>query len=202
MSADQFYQSLTYLVPTGFAWPRDPNTTLMRTLRGVAGSFSELHDWTRSTAADWLPHRTLRRLPEWESATGLPDACFGPLQRYSDRQARLLARLRGWSGDYSDSSPASIGGIEAFVANMGYPGTTARYNTPFRAGRDRVGRRLGVLDGRLHVLIPVSSTAFRAGVNRVSDRLLQRPISLAEIVCALERRIPARYELNVILTEI
>lgn len=199
MSADQFYQSLTYLVPTGFAWPRDSNTTLMRTLRGVAGSFSELHDWTLSTAADWLPHMTRNRLSEWEQAAGLPDACFGPLQSPAERQARLLARLRGWSGAYADSSPASIGAIEAFLANMGYPGI-ARYNTPFRAGRDRVGRSLGVLDGRLHVLIPVSSAPFHVSANRAGERLVKRPISLAEMVCALERRISARYQLNVILT--
>lgn len=199
MSTAQFYQSLTYLVPTGFAWPRDPSTTLMRTLRGVAGSFSELHDWTLGTAADWLPHRTRNRLAEWEQATGLPDACFGPLQSQDDRQSRLLARLRGWSGAYTDSSPASPGAIEAFLTNMGYPGT-ARYNTPFRVGRDRVSRRLGVLDGRLHVMVPVSSTPFRVGINRASDRLVKRQVSIAEMVCALERRIPARYQLNVILT--
>jgi len=199
MSAGQFYQSLTYLVPTGFAWPRDPSTTLMRTLHGVAASFSELHDWTLSTAADWLPHMTRNRLSEWEQAAGLPDTCFGPLQSPADRQARLLARLRGWSGVYTDSSPASIGAIEAFLSNMGYPGI-ARYNTPFRVGRDRAGRRLGVLDGRLHVLVPVSSTPFRVGVGRVGDRLIRRPVALAEMVCALERRIPARYQLNVILT--
>lgn len=199
MSAAQFYQSLTYLVPTGFAWPRDPNTTLMRTLRGVAASFSELHDWTLSTAADWLPHMTRNRLAEWEQAAGLPDDCFGPLQSSADRQARLLVRLRGRSGAYADSSPASLGAIEAFLANMGYPGV-ARYNTPFRVGRDRVNRRLGVLDGRLHVLVPVSSSPFRVGANHVGERLVKNPVSLAEMVCALERRIPARYQLNVILT--
>lgn len=198
MSAAQFYQSLTYLVPTGFAWPRDPNTTLMRTLHGVAAGFSELHDWTLSTAADWLPHMTRNRLAEWEQAAGLPDDCFGPLQSPSDRQARLLARLRGWSGAYADSSPASLGAIEAFLANMGYPGV-ARYNTPFRAGRDRTGRRLGVLDGRLHVLVPVQGVPMRVGVGRVGDRLKKRPIELAEMVCALQRRIPARFDLNVIL---
>lgn len=199
MSVEQFYQSLTYLVPTGFAWPRDPGTTLMRMLRGVAGSFSELHDWTHGAAADWLPHNTRNRLAEWELATGLPDACFGPLQSVADRQSRLLARLRGWSGAYSDSSPASPGAIEAFLANMGYPGTV-RYNAPFRVGRDRVSRRLGVLDGRLHVLVPVSNTPFRVGTTHAGERLVKRPVSLAEMVCALERRIPARYQLNVILT--
>lgn len=198
-STDRYYQSLTYLVPTGFAWPRNPDSVLMRVLLGVASAFAEHHDWTRQSADEWLPHLTRTRLTEWEGATGLPDPCFGPLQSYGDRRARVVARLRGWVGDYGDSSPASPGAIEVFIANMGYPGS-ARYNVPFRVGRDRVGRRMGVLDGRLHVLIPVSSTSFRAGINRVSERLVKRPISLAEMVCSLEHRIPARYQLNVILT--
>lgn len=195
-TVDRFYQSLTYLVPTGFAWPRDPSSTLMRTLRGVAGSFAELDDWTHQASSEWLPHLTRTRLPEWESACGLPDPCFGPLQSYVDRQARVVARLRGWSGAYDDSSPASTGAIEAFIANMGYT-ATARYNTPFRAGRDRVGRRLGLLDGQFHVLVAVADDPFRVGLQRVGDRLIKRPISISEMVCTLEKRLPARFQLNV-----
>lgn len=196
---DPFYQSMTYLMPVGYAWPRDPSSTLMRVLQGMAGAFGELHRWTHRSATEWLPHMTVTRLGEWETALGLPDPCFGPLQSYADRRARVLARLRGWQGAYGDSSPASVGAIEAFIANMGYEGRAA-YNTPFRVGRDRVGRRLGVLDGRLHVHIPIVSDPMRVGVGRVGDRLIGRPITVSELVCALEHRVPARFNLNVILT--
>lgn len=197
MSAEKFYQSLTYLVPTGFAWPRDSNTTLMRTLRGVAGSFSELHDWTLNTAADWLPHRTRNRLAEWEQATGLPDVCFGPLQTMDARRGHLLSRLRGPSGFYADSSPAALGAIVAVIANMGFT-ATAHYNTRFRCRRDRVGRRLGRNDGKLYVLMAMDGLTLRVGTGRAGDRLIERSPAVVEMACALERYVPARFELNVV----
>ncbi|URI11049.1 DUF2313 domain-containing protein [Aquincola tertiaricarbonis] len=198
-SADRFSQALQHLLPQGYAWPRDPSSVLMRLLRGMAASFAELHDYTAHTAGEWLPHATRTRLEEWEAATGLPDPCFGPLQTYADRQARLVAKLRGPTGAYDDSSPAAPGAIEAFCQSMGFD-AEVRYNTPFRAGRDRVGRRLGQLDGRLYVLVPVADIPFRVGRQRVGARLVQRPPGLAEMACSLEKIVPARYALNIVFT--
>ncbi|MDR3370726.1 hypothetical protein [Rhodoferax sp.] len=75
---DKFWQALTYLLPSGFAWPRDPNSVVMRVMRALAGALSDLHDFTTLTANQWQPHQTITRLDEWEEATGLPDACFAP----------------------------------------------------------------------------------------------------------------------------
>jgi hypothetical protein len=58
---DQFWQALASLLRSGFAWPRDPNSTLMRAL---ALSFNELHEFTRLTAVQWQPHQTATRLAE------------------------------------------------------------------------------------------------------------------------------------------
>lgn len=197
MSADQFYQSLTYLVPTGFAWPRDPNTMLMRTVRGIAGMFAELHDWTLHAAAEWLPHRTSTRMEEWEAATGLPDRCYSTVQTFEQRRGHLLARLRGARGAYVDSSPAAPGAIEALCADAGYP-ATVRHNTQFRCGRNRVSDRLGPTDARLYVLLHSTAQPFRVSINRVGDRLAVRPDALVQLACALERYVPARFELHVI----
>ena len=192
-----FRQALAYLLPQGFAWPRDPDSVWMRLLGGVADAFDELDAFTNQAVAEWLPHSTHTRLAEWEEATNLPDACFGPTQTYVDRQARVLARLRGPSGEYADSSPAALSAYEAFCRNLGFE-ATAHYNTRFRCGRDRVGRRLGTNDGVLHVLVTVDQTPFRVGTNRVGDRLVKRPPGVDEMACALEHIVPARYELNVV----
>ena len=39
---DKLLQALAQLLPTGFAWPRHADSTLMRWLRGLAGVHAEL----------------------------------------------------------------------------------------------------------------------------------------------------------------
>lgn len=194
---DKFQQALAQLLPQGYAWPRDPQSTLMRLLGGMAGSFSELDAVTTQTTVEWLPHATKARLAEWEYAVGLPDQCFGADQTVPARRGRVLSRLRGPSGPYADSSPASLGAIEAICTNLGYPAVAA-YNHPFRCGRDRVGRRLGQLDGKLYVRMTVQSEPFRVGRNRVADRLINRPADVGQLACYLQQYAPSRYQLNVI----
>ena len=193
----KFAQALAYLLPQGAAWPREPGSVLMRVLQGMAGMFEQLHAYTQRAAFEWMPHATRTRLEEWEEATGLPDPCFGPLQAFEARRSRLLARLRGPSAFYFDSSPAAPGSIEAVCLNLGLV-AQVRYNAPFRCGRDRVGHRVGQLDGKLYVLIQAWNTVFRVGRQRVGQRLIERPAALAELVCALTRYVPARFELHVI----
>ena len=194
---DKFQQALSHLLPTGWAWPRDPDSTLMRVLAGVAASFSAFHDFTTATVQQWQPHLTGQRLAEWEDATGLPDACLGVNQTDDRRRQALLARLRGPELAYTDSSPSAPGGIEAICATLGYT-ATVRYNTPFRAGRDRCGRRLGRLSGVLNVLVTTGSTPLRVGGGHVGQRLIDRTLTDAQLECCLQRVVPARYQLNIV----
>ena len=71
---EKFFQALAALLPTGFAWPRDAGSTLMRVIRALAGTFSEHHDFTTEAVRQWQPATTVNRLAEWEAATGLPDS--------------------------------------------------------------------------------------------------------------------------------
>lgn len=193
---DKFWQALTYLLPSGFAWPRDPSSTLMRVMRALALALHELNEFTRLTANQWQPHQTITRLAEWEEATGLPDACFGASQSDALRRKLLLSRLSGPVLTYADSSPASLGSLVAVCAWLGYV-ATVQYNTPFRCGQP-VGNRLGALDGVLYVTVTLQSTQFRVGLSRVGDRLLQGALNGGELECYLRRRVPARYQLNMI----
>lgn len=193
----RFSQALATLLPTGYAWPRTPDSTWMRLLEGLAGSFEELHDGTGQAAREWLPHATRTRLAEWEEACGLPDPCFGADQTTAVRQAAVLARLRRPDGAYADSGSATLATIEAAVAQLGYT-ATAHYNTRMRCGRDRVGRRVGRTDGKLYVVVVDTGVDFSVGVDRVGTRLVTRPNSAAQIACAIEGLVPARFEINVI----
>lgn len=195
---EKFLQALSYLLPMGFAWPRHPDSTLMRVLRGVAATFDELDRFIAEAAFQWMPHHTVTRLAEWEEATGLPDRCFGADQSFATRRKLLLARLRGPTLAYFDSSPAAVESIAAICATIGYT-VSVFYNIPFRVGRNRVGDRLGKLDGILYVKVTVANTPFRVGVNRVGDRLVQTAQDLGPLECYLKRIVPARYAINVSL---
>jgi uncharacterized protein YmfQ (DUF2313 family) len=195
---DKFLQSLTYLLPPGFAWPRDPDATLMRVMRGIAGTFDELHRFTHRTVFEWQPGTTTTRLFEWEEATGLPDTCFGTNQTEETRRHLLSMRLRGPVLPYENSSPASPAVIESMCLSAGYVATVA-YNTPMRAGM-RVGRALGRLDGELYVTAVLPSGRLRVGVGRAGDRLIYGTKTGSDLRCLLGRTLPARFHLNLILT--
>jgi uncharacterized protein YmfQ (DUF2313 family) len=193
---EKFVQALQYLLPQGFAWPRHDSSTLMRVLRGLAASFDDLHRYIDTCIEQWQPLTTANRLAEWEEATGLPDACFGADQTEALRRQLLLARLSGPQLPYDDSSPAAPEAIASICASIGYQ-VSVVYNTPFRVGLNRVGDRLGALDGVLYVRVTVGVEPFRVGANRVGDRLVQTAQDLAPLVCYLRRIVPARFSIDV-----
>lgn len=188
---DKFLQALTYLLPQGFAWPREPSSTLMRVMRAVAGMFDELHRFTRAAVAEWQPITTTTRLAEWEEATGLPDLCFGVDQTEEERRYMLLLRLRGPDLPYEDSSPAAPEVIEAMCLAVGYVVTVA-YNTPYRIGQ-RCGTRLGRLDGLLYITVALPAGRMRVGSGRVGDRLIYGTKTGSDLACLMNRLLPARY---------
>jgi len=193
---DKFQQALQHLLPTGYAWPRDPDSTLMRLLTGFASAFSELQAVVDQETQQWLPHLATRRLAEWEEATGLPSSCYANQPTVKQRRKLLLSRLRGASGFYVDSSPASTAAVEAICANMGLP-ASVHCHTRFRVGRDRVGRRVGEPDGKIYIVLASPGEVFRVGRAHVADRLIDRP-DVAALACYLALYLPARFELQII----
>lgn len=195
---DKFWQALSHLLPPGYAFPRNPGSVVMRWLRAWAGVLREHDDFVQHASQQWLPHRTCSRLEEWEEALGLPDACFEGGQTIGERQASMLARLRGDVDlAYEDSSAESPGSIKAYLNRFGYQ-VEIWYSTPFRVGRERVGARLGALNGVLNVKILYLCEPYRVGSNRVGTRLRICTKDGIEIECLLQRIVPARYQINVI----
>lgn len=194
MSADKFTESLSGLLPQGWAWPRDPGSVLMAVIKSHAAELAQHTDEVHAMVHQWQPATTVARLAEWEASCGLPDLCLGANQTEAERRQVLLRTLRGPVLPLADSSPAAPAVIEAACREIGFDVTVA-YNTPARVGM-RVGRRLGALDGRLYVFIASRSRPARAGISRVGDRLVERNLPPVNLTCFLERFVPARYSIN------
>jgi uncharacterized protein YmfQ (DUF2313 family) len=195
----RFTQALAGLLPQGYAWPREVGSTLMAVMEGLGDAFADHHQAVHAQVRQWMPHLTTTRLAEWEASCGLPDACLGLDQTEQQRRAELLKRLRGPDLPFSDSSPAAPAVIEQLCADIGYS-VTVTYNTPMRVRRDRVGSRLGKLDGRLNVFVDTSSTPLRVGSGRVGQRLVNRDLPGSDLSCYLQRIVPARYSVNIVFS--
>lgn len=190
---DKIHQALQQLLPQGFAWPRDESSTLQKLLAGMGALLAQTDAVIGTATTEWLPHLTATRLDEWEEALGLPDPCVRSIpQTLEERRSAVILRLRGLAGLYDDSSPAAPGGIAAVCADHGFE-ADVRYNIPFRCGRDRVGKRLGQLDGKLYILLHGPSAPFRCG-DRIGTRLFKRPPGAVTLACYLASAVPARFK--------
>lgn len=194
---DRFTQSLSGLLPQGYAWPREVGSAVMGWIHGVGQAFEEHHNIVHATVRQWIPHLTTTRLAEWEASCGLPDKCLGPNQTVDQRRATLLRLLRGPELPLADSSAASPAVLEQMCAEIGYD-VTVVYNVPFRVGRNRVGQPLGLLNGVLNVFVASNPRPFRVGVGRVGQRLVNRDVAGADLSCFLARIVPARYSVNIV----
>jgi uncharacterized protein YmfQ (DUF2313 family) len=93
-SGDDYAQALISLLPRGPAWPRDPDTTLIRSLIGLA----QYWGFVDGRAGDLLetesdPRLTWELLPEWERAWGLPDPCVKEPTSPADRRRALVVKM-------------------------------------------------------------------------------------------------------------
>jgi uncharacterized protein YmfQ (DUF2313 family) len=139
-SGDDYAQALTSLLPRGLAWPRQPETILMRAVSGLA----QIWGYVDSRAADLLeresdPRTTLDLLPDWERNWGLPDACFPATNTIEGRRAILLLKMT-MLGAQSRAFFISI------AVWLGYSITIEEY-APFMAGVSSVGDTAWLGDG-------------------------------------------------------
>jgi uncharacterized protein YmfQ (DUF2313 family) len=130
---DEYTHALAAYLPQGIAWPRWQETTLMKTVNGLAGILG----YADNRAADLLeresdPRQTVEMLDWWERAWGLPDPCYAGLQlTIGERQKHLVLRMTLLGGQSRQFF------IDA-AAFIGYGVTITEYR-PFMAGIDRCG---------------------------------------------------------------
>jgi len=129
---EEYAFALSSLLPQGIAWPRWPDSTLMKVVYGLAG----IMGWTDGRAADLLeresdPRTTVEMLDSWERAWGLPDPCYPAPTSTSERQKALVLRMTLLGAQSRE--------FFLWVASyLGYSVTITEYR-PFMVGVDRCG---------------------------------------------------------------
>jgi len=135
-SGDDYAVALSNLLPTGQAWPRDPESVLQRVIRGLA----QVMGFVDSRAADLLeresdPRKTIELLPDWEKAWGLPDNCFRSALTIEQRQQMLVFKMTLLGGQSRQF-------FIDMAAWLGYTITITEWS-PFSAGISQAGDTVG-----------------------------------------------------------
>ena len=91
---DDYTHALAALLPTGQAWPRAPDSTLMLTIKGLAHIYGQVDFRAHILLTrESDPRLTLELLPDWERNFGLPDPCLAEPLTVADRQKILVLKM-------------------------------------------------------------------------------------------------------------
>ena len=128
---EEYQWALSALLPQGIAWPRWPDTVLMKVVYGLAGILG----FADGRAADLLeresdPRQTVELLPDWERNWGLPD-CGLPLGTISERQKALVMKMTLLGAQSSEF-------FLSIASGLGYTASITEYR-PFMVGIDKCG---------------------------------------------------------------
>lgn len=74
MTDTDYQRALIQLLPTGPAWPQEPDSTLGRLLHGLADGFTRLDaELDELALRETMPRTAVQLLEDWEAFLGLPD---------------------------------------------------------------------------------------------------------------------------------
>lgn len=180
-----YVQGWNELLPTGPAWPREPDTVLQSVVTGLAQIWGE--DVENSAelllVTESYPRTTNILLPDWEAAFGLPDQCLPIPSDVAARQQALVARMT-FLGAQSR---------QFFIAQAALYGQTVsiREYSPYQCGISGVGDttaidpdglgsyRWGLMRPEMRFVWTITPTALTASWNG------------ADIYCVMNRWKPA-----------
>lgn len=202
---DDYAQAFADLLPTGPAWSRDPDSALMRLVRGQAEIWGTLVD---ARAADLLevesdPRSTVGLLEDWERAFGLPDPCVQEQITIEERRQLLVQRIAEEGGQ-------SRSYFYAVAARLGYVIRIVEYS-PFMCGVSRVGDtrqtgtngeqyrwEIGSSDIRFYWKVRVYGNRvswFRMGSGQCGVDPMARISQASDLECLFRRYKPAHTEI-------
>lgn len=181
---DEYRDALAALLPSGAAWPRDPESQLMRFIGGLAVEFSRLDARAAQLLAETDPASTTELLPDWERVVGLPDPCVTLAQTVAQRRQALEGRLTAVGGQ-------SRRFFIELAARLGYSITIDEFasaGAATAAGISFTGDEWAHI-WRVNVPTSVSITEFRAGAGAAGEPL--RAWSNEVLECQFNRYKPA-----------
>lgn len=143
------------LLPQGEIWPRDPASTLVRVVTGLAAVLARF--WERAgrfLLVEAFPPHSFHLLPDWERVLGLPEECFPAALTLEERRKAVLEKLRRRPGGQSRAYYTDLGrqlgyhedGPSPYQLPLQLPGPTGRLHKmtirefrPFMCGVSRAG---------------------------------------------------------------
>ena len=94
LSLEEWTRAICDLLPVGAAWPRDPETTLVKFWSAVAVESTRIQARDCTLLSEAYPCGSVELLPEWENLVGLPNECTEGLElTIAERQALVCAWL-------------------------------------------------------------------------------------------------------------
>jgi uncharacterized protein YmfQ (DUF2313 family) len=130
-TGEDYTQVMADLLPVGAAWPREPDSTLILTIAGLAEEFARVHERDCDLLAEAYPPTCTETITDWERICGLPDPCTGPLDTLQERREAVMAKLAARGGQsrqyYID-----------LAANLGFDITITEFR-PMIASQCRAG---------------------------------------------------------------
>jgi uncharacterized protein YmfQ (DUF2313 family) len=143
-TSDEYAEAFASLLPTGPAWPREPESELQIVISGMAEIWgtppnrpdADTQVSVDGRAADFLiteadPRVTIELLPDWEKAYGLPDDCLAEPVTIEARHDALVNRYTM----LGSGAPAFF--IQQ-AANIGYA-IAIEEHSPFMCGISQCG---------------------------------------------------------------
>ena len=160
MTGDQYLSMLQALLPSGMAWPRDPDAVLTNLLRAWSDEFAREGARIDDLLNESIPVNVRELLTDWERVLALPDSCTAALNLSIDqRRAAVGTKI------------TSVGGQSRqffidLAASLGFPGATIDEFRPMTCN-DTCNDAIFSLDDRYvwRINIPSSGGTFIASCN-------------------------------------
>lgn len=183
-SAEHYRRQLTSLLPTGFIWPVDGESSLAKVLLGWSAELARVDQRVVDMLDEVDPRSTYECIEDWERGLGIPDECETLGSTIQERREAIIARL-------VVEGNQTLAWYEALAAALGF-NVKITENFPFRTGLSSMGDPLNGGEW-LHTWVlhvdPNNYHAFTLGVSGMGEPL--RTYDDAALFCALDRLKPA-----------